>query len=121
VKYKKLKNIAYKEANLKIKNIWSPKFWNISIWVRELQNSLKLLWYFDNKDTAIYWPLTRKSIIKYQIDKQIIKNANYYWAWIVWPKTRKALSNDLKEFYLNQKLVIHNIDKNELVEIINKI
>lgn len=103
-KFQELEDLAKKEAKEKINSIWTPSIWEVSPRVRELQNLLKDLGYFEHKDTAIFWPVTKKAIISYQLEKWIIENENETWAWICGPKTRDSLINDLKEKYLTEKL-----------------
>ena len=117
-KYKSLEELSLKKAEWVMKNIWTPKFGEISHWVRELQVTLKQLGYFDNKDTAIYWEITKKSIISYQIDKKLINSSNDLGAWSIWPKTREAIKYDLKEQFLKEIVKSENIDAFELVSII---
>ena len=93
-----IKNTASKKLN----EIWKPVFWDISPSVRELQLTLKKLWYFKLKDTAIFWNITKTSIIKYQLDKWIIKTKNDVWAWYFGPKTRKSIHNDLYNHNLSE-------------------
>ena len=114
-KYNELKQLAQIKAIEKVDYIWNVKFWDVSIWVRELQKSLKLLWFFDHKDTAIYWNITRDSIISYQIDRKIIKSKYDIWAWVVWPKTRNALKNDLFNIELNILVKNENMNLNEVL------
>ena len=102
LKLEELKNISTFKADKKMKFIWNSKFWEISHWVRELQVTLKKLGYFDNKDTAIFWKLTKESIISYQLDKKIINSRDELWAWIIWPKTKKSLKDDLAKKYLKE-------------------
>ncbi len=102
IKYKKIEELSFNMATSKIQLIWSPRFGEVSTSVRELQKTLKELWYFNYNDTAIYWNITKNSIIAYQIDRKIINTKNELWAWIIWPKTRKALKNDLKEQFLKE-------------------
>jgi len=110
--YKKIEKLSFNMAINKVESIWSPKFWEISYEVRELQKTLNKLWYFTYKDTAIYWNITKNSIISYQIDRKIINEKNELWAWIIWPKTKKALKDDLKKFFFND---IISKNKNELI------
>jgi len=86
-----------KLATKRINSIWDIKFWDISYDVRMCQKALKEVWYFNYKDTAIFWEKTKQSIIKYQLDRKLIKNKNIYWAGIFWPKTRKSLIEDLSK------------------------
>lgn len=107
-KFKELEKLSQKEAEEKISYIGSPKMWDVSSNVRELQNTLKTLWYFDYKDTAIFWEVTKSSLISYQLDKGLIKSEAELWAWIFWPKTKESLRNDLANIILEEK-----INKNE--------
>ena len=117
-----LKEISFKNADKKLDFIWNPKFWEVSVSVRELQNSLKQLGYFNYKDTAIYWNITRNSIISYQLAKKIIKSKYDLWAWIVWPKTKVSLKNDLAIIYLKELVKKENFDKNDILALnINQI
>lgn len=115
LKFNEFAELSSNKAWDKLKLIWSPKFWEISSSVRELQNTLKLFGHFDYKDTAIYGNITKNSIISYQLDKNIIKDKNDYWAWIVWPKTKKAIKIDLKNKFLNEIVELEEFDLNELV------
>lgn len=80
-----------------ISYIWTPKEWDISPEVRDLQKTLSLLGYFEVKDTAIFGQLTKESIINYQLDKGIIKSRNDRWAWYIWPQTKESMKKDLIE------------------------
>lgn len=113
-KYIKLKELSLEKAKNKLNDIWTPKFWEVSSSVRELQNTLKDLWYFEHKDTAIYGNITKQSIISYQLDNNIIKSKNDLWAWIVWPKTKKSIKNDLKELFLNKIAKLEKFDLSKL-------
>lgn len=119
VKYKKIEELAYKKAEEKINFIWTPKIWDTSHSVRELQVTLKDLWYFKNKDTAIYWNITKESILSYQLDKKIISSKTELWAWIIWPKTSESLLNDLKNKFLEENIKNENIDLTELSGLIS--
>ena len=121
-KYKNLEELSLKKAETIMKNIGTPKFGEISHWVRELQVTLKQLGYFNNKDTAIYWKITKESIISYQIDKKLINSSNDLWAWLIWPKTRESIKHDLKEQFLKEIVKLEEFNTNELASIeINKI
>ena len=97
IKKEKEEKQARIKAEKRIQNIWNIKFWDISYDVRACQKVLKEVWYFNHKDTAIFWEKTKQSIINYQLDKKLIKNKNIYWAGIFWPKTRKSLIEDLSK------------------------
>ena len=113
-KYIEYNELAFNKADLELRNIWNPKFWDISHSVRNLQVKLKQLGYFNYKDTAIYWNITKESIIAYQIDKNIIKSKNDLWAWIFWPKTKHALKDDLKKQFFKEIVRENSFNFNEL-------
>lgn len=78
-----------------ISSIWTPKVWDVGENVRNLQKTLKTLWYFKVADTAIFWETTKNSLIKYQMDKWIIKSKEEDGAWLFWPKTKESLKSEL--------------------------
>lgn len=102
---KKQKEIAlYKEKTKEIvDNFWTPKNWEVWNHVRNLQKTMKALWYFEEKDTAIFWPKTKESVINYQLEKWIIKSKNDTDAGIIWEKTQKSLQNDLIKYLMSSK------------------
>ncbi len=118
IKFNHLKEVSLSKANKELVYIGTPKFWDISHWVRGLQVALNRIWYFNYKDTAIYWNITKESIIKYQLDKEIISSKNELWAWVFWPKTKNALKNDLMNEFLNELVKEENIDTNDLLSIL---
>ncbi len=87
----KIKN----EINKIIQAFWKPKLNEIWLHIRKLQKTLKLLWYFEFKDTAIFWIKTKESIINYQLNKWIIESKNDNQAGKIWPNTVKSLEEDL--------------------------
>jgi len=95
IKREKEKKEAIIKAKKRVNSIWNIKFWDISYEVRQCQIVLKELWFFNHKDTAIFWEKTKESIINYQLDRKLILNKNIYWAGIFWPKTKQSLINDL--------------------------
>ena len=101
-------------AKGKIKNLNSIKKWDESQEVRELQMILADLWYFNEKPTAIFWEKTFNSIVKFQIDKELIGSEKSDLAWIVWEATISKLWDSIAENYKNQKLADQNITANEL-------
>jgi hypothetical protein len=112
---KKMKNIkeqSLTKAHKQINYIWESKFGEVSHRVRKLQITLKELWYFNYKDTAIYWKKTKASIIVYQLKNNIIKSKNDIWAWILWPKTKKSLIQDLQNNF--EKELISSIERNKI-------
>lgn len=92
-----------------IASIWNPKPGDVWENVRTLQKTLKILWYLNIKDSAIFWDKTKLSLIKYQIDRWIVKNMNDDWAWTFWPKTKEVLKNELKNTLEKQLLKEQNL------------
>lgn len=113
-KYNEIKKISEKEVLDKVDEIWNVQFWDISVWVRNLQVKLKELGYFDYSDTAIFGELTKESILSFQIDVNLIQNENDLWAGIFWPKTKEVFISKLIEKELEIKLKSENIDTDEL-------
>lgn len=85
-----------KQATNIVKSLWTPKENDVWSHVRKLQKTLKLLWYFEWKDTAIYWKLTKESILKYQIDNWLVTCETDKWAWMIGEKTLWKIKDDLK-------------------------
>ena len=112
-----LEKIANKEAKKEVSAIWKPKFWEISSRVRSLQKLFWLLWYFTDKDTAILWNKTKESIVKFQIEKNIIDSSLDRWAWVIWPKTTKILEKELTKKILIEKVEENHLDQKLLLEI----
>ncbi len=90
-----IKKTVETRVNSHIASIWTPKVWDVWENVRTLQKTLKTLWYFKVKDSAIFWDQTKTALIKYQVDKWIITSAKDDWAWVFWPKTKQTLKNEL--------------------------
>lgn len=116
-KFKELELSAEKEASEKVESIWTPVFWDVSSKVRGLQQTLKLLWFFNYKDTAVFWQITKKSILDYQVENKLISSSSQVWAWVFWPKTKKSLKRSLKKYILTKKLEKQNLNKQVLLDI----
>lgn len=93
---KRVDNLVARKVETHVTSIWTPKSWEIWQNVRVLQQTMKALWYFDDKDTAIFWEKTKDSIIKYQIDKWIIKDETSKNAWVINNATLAQIKEDLK-------------------------
>lgn len=93
---KKIDKLISEKVEEHISNIWNPENWEVSQNVRALQQTMKILWYFDVKDTAIFWAKTEEAIINYQIDKWIIKDNDEKNAWVIDKKTLASIKEDLK-------------------------
>lgn len=100
----KLEKENLEEASKMVDGIGNVQFWVTSENVRELQIILKELGYFDYKDTAIFWKITKESIIKYQLDNEIIASQTEVTAWLVWPKTKASLKEDIAAMMLEEDL-----------------
>lgn len=120
IQEKFLKNIteiqetSQAKAKQYVKNLGIPKYGEVSQEVRELQNILIDLWYFDYKDTARFWNITKTAITRYQIDKDIIISENTIWTGLFGPQTREHITQDLYQKYFTEHL-----DENELREAYN--
>lgn len=78
-------------------SIGSPKVWDVGVNVRNLQKSLKTLWYLKAKDSAIYGIKTKEALINYQLNKGIIASRSDPVAGVFWPKTKEAMKQELLE------------------------
>ena len=95
--------------------------------VKNVQKIFQKIWFYKWKIDGNY-KILEKDIIKYQIQKKVIKNKNSLWAWWFWPKTRTQVkkdfekneqkSNDKKENKLKSKEV--KIEKNKEIVIDKK-
>lgn len=102
-KLEEIKVVALKDAKAHTDKIWNPKIWETSANVRELQKVLTTLWYFEWKDTAIYWDKTKESVLKFQIDKKLVTKATDPWAWKVWEKTKEELKKELAKLLTEKR------------------
>lgn len=100
----KLENESAEIASEKIDLLWDLKIWDVSKEVRELQIILKELWYFDYNDTAIFWEITKRAIIYFQLDKWIIDDSNSIWAWVFGPKTKEILKTNLAKIIYDENI-----------------
>jgi len=102
---KKQKELAVKQEEAKkiVNTFWTPKTGEVWDHVRNLQKTMKALGYFQEKETAIFWPKTKESVINYQLKNWIIKSKNDSDAWIIWEKTQKSLQNDLVKYLISNK------------------
>lgn len=120
-----LKSESEKKATEKMKSFWYVQLWHVSPSVRELQKTLSELWFFYNKDTAIFWNKTKLAIQNYQIDRKIISNKYELWAGVYWPSTRKKLRNDLANRYLLEAISkdkeLTSYYQEKLVKVTNKL
>ena len=112
-----LEKIANKEAKKELSAIWKPRFWEISSRVRSMQKLFWLLWYFKSKDTAIFWEKTKESIVKFQLENNIIDSKADTWAWVIWPKTTEILEKELTKKILIEKVEESSLDQKMLLKI----
>lgn len=66
--------------------------------VRTLQQTLKILGYFDKQDTANFGDITKDALIQYQLEKNIISSKDSVEAGYFGPKTKQQLKQDLSLF-----------------------
>lgn len=97
----KLEKEIIKKVDEHLLSIWNPENWEVSVKVRNLQKTMKLLGYFNQKDTAIFWEKTKQAIINYQIDKWIIDESDTKTAWIIDTKTLTQIKKDLTKKITN--------------------
>lgn len=114
-KINEFEKLSEEKALEKITLIWNPHFWETSKEVRELQNGLKKLWYFEYKDTAIFWESTKNSLIYYQLDKKLIKSKKDLWAWTFWEKTKQQLKKDFENKFFNEFIKNENLENKMLI------
>jgi len=114
-KFKILDELSFQKTKKDLSMIWIYDYWEISVSVRELQLQLKELGYFDNKDTAIYWDITKQSVLKFQIDNWIVLWEEDLWAWIFWNKTKDKMFEIVKNNYLDELIKKEQLDKEELI------
>lgn len=93
-----------------INSFWIPKENEIGNHVRQLQKTLKILGYFEWKDTAIFWEKTKESILKFQIDKWLIMTSSDLWAWMIWNKTLWKIQEDLKNAVSKDNSIIEMLE-----------
>ncbi len=114
---KLLQDEAKQEATKILENIGEVKFGEVSPRVRELQIHLNTLGYFNHKDTAIFWKITSNSILKFQLDHDLVQSANDIGAGNYWPKTRAKLLESLSNYLYESKLEPEEIVVSEETEI----
>ena len=103
-KYREIEKSVIEKVDEKTKNLLWIKFGEVSSRVRKLQLYLKELWYFDDKDTAIYWEKTKDAISHFQIQNDLIDDVNSQYAWIIGERTLLVIKEKLKSKYLKEEL-----------------
>lgn len=101
---KEIEQKAWKEASKIMKEIWTPAPWQVGHNIRKLQKILAEFGYFNSKDTAIYWNVTKKAVQNFQLDRNVIASKSETGAWYLGPKTREALEKMIFEKIKEQKL-----------------
>lgn len=115
-KYREIEKVALQKVEIKIKNIYWVKFWEVSPRVRDLQLTLKELGYFNEKDTAIYWEKTKQSLALFQLNNNLIDTIDSQYAWILWERTLNLMKIQLTNVYLKQELALNkDIDLSKLL------
>jgi len=111
-----LKNTGIQEAKKHIDTLGTPLYGEISPRIRDLQKTLAKLWYFEYKDTAIFWVKTKNAIVEYQLENNIISQDSEIWAGVFWPKTREDIIIKLWDVYF-----LDYLGENELLEKYNSL
>lgn len=89
-----------KEVTIFVENLGNPKIHEVGVHVRKLQQSLKSLGYFQEKDTAIFGEITQSALISYQEAKGI-------------PSTEFGkLGKITKEILIKDILVLQEVNEN---------
>lgn len=121
IELSELQDESLQKAEKKILDLGSLAHWNISPKVRELQILLKDLGYFDNKDTAIYWNVTKNAIIEFQLDNDVISKDTDLGAGNFWPATKMNLIQTLSERYYEELVEKKNYDEEIITKIKNQV
>ncbi|MDD2565399.1 MAG: peptidoglycan-binding protein [Candidatus Gracilibacteria bacterium] len=87
-----------------------PKENEIGNHVRQLQKTLKILGYFEGKDTAIFGEKTKESILKFQIDKGLIMTSSDLGAGMIGNKTLGKIQEDLKNAVSKDNSIIEMLE-----------
>lgn len=93
-----------------IKSLWMPEENEIGNHVRKLQKTLKALGYFEWKDTAIYWEMTKESIMAFQIKNSLILTSTDQWAGKIGEKTLSKIQEELKNRAIFDETIIDDIN-----------
>lgn len=83
--------------------------------VQELQASLQELGFFSSELTANFEEQTLEALIQFQIEKEIIDNANSYGAGIFGPQTQRALAKQLAIIEEKKKNVQYEVEENSFI------
>ncbi len=86
---------AQQNANAIMKHIWDPKLWQSWNNIKTLQQLLRSLGASNAPANGIFGAKMERSLITYQIEKGIIKDAKTSWAGMFWPKTKEQFKKDL--------------------------
>lgn len=78
-----------------LKKIPTVKTGQVHAEIRTLQKILKQVGYFNQKDTAIFGPVTKAALAKYQLDLKLIDSLSSPSAGVLGDKTREAIAADL--------------------------
>ena len=108
-KLEELKKLSQEKASELLQEIGIPKYGDISPEVRTLQKKLSELWYFEYKDTAIFWVKTKNAIIEYQIAQELIQVPTDIGAGTFGPKTRSAFTEDIAKLYFESLVDIQEL------------
>lgn len=88
------------EYRTKIGRIPNLKTGQVHPEIRTLQILLKDLGYLNNKDTAIFWKLTKSALAQYQMKLGVIDSLTSQYAGVLGEKTKDAIATDLFEAWV---------------------
>ncbi len=83
------------EFQAMINKIPQAKLGDVHAEIRTLQKLLKELGFMDHVDTAIFWPITKEALAKYQLELGMIDSLSSQFAGVLWSRTKEAIANDL--------------------------
>ncbi|MFA6080173.1 MAG: peptidoglycan-binding protein [Candidatus Gracilibacteria bacterium] len=103
-----------------IQKIPTLKLGQIHPEIRTLQKLLKEYGYLDHKDTAIFGPLTKNALARYQLDLKVIDSISSQYAGVLGVKTKQAIVEDMvnrwQKTYTADFEAVQKIE-NEIVEL----
>ncbi len=95
-----------------LKKVPTVKLGQVNAGIRILQKILKQVGYMSNKDTAIFGPITKAALAKYQLELKVIDSVTAAGAGVMNDATREAIAIDLYNRWLkDDKTTSAQVDK----------
>lgn len=95
-----------------MKKVPTVKLGQVHAGIRVLQKILKQMGYMTNKDTAIFGPITKAALAKYQLELKVIDSLSDPSAGVLGDKTREAIAIDLYNRWLkDDKITSAQVEK----------